>query len=127
MTLETIVAKANKIFEIGDNIVAKTTHISDLTGCTCQFGRKNKSKIIHGKVLSIYNKKPTTICSNQYVCAQFKPGCALTKVESVNIRSIPAVIDEIYGAVNNHMYLCLKSNSHQILLEIIERHVSLLM
>ena len=47
--------------------------------------------MIHGKVLSIYNKNTKTGPNSQHVCAQFNLGGGSTTIADVNIRSIQVV------------------------------------
>ena len=42
--------------------------------CTCCYGRKNKPKMIHGQVLSIYNKKTKSGRNSWHFHAQFDLG-----------------------------------------------------
>ena len=84
----------NKTFSNGDRIVAKATHITSLAECTHCFGKDNKSKLIHGKVLCIYNKKTKTGRNSWHVCAQFDFGGGSTKIADVIIRSIQAAPEE---------------------------------
>ena len=89
-TPKIIVTVLNKTFKNGDRIVAKATHITSLTECPRCFGRKNKLKMIHGKVLSICDKKTISGRNSQHVCAQFDLGGGSTKIADVNTRSIEA-------------------------------------
>ena len=83
-----------KTFENGDRIVAKATHVTSLAECTRRYGRNNKSKMINGKVLSLYNKKTATGRNSRHVRALFDLGGGSTKVADLNIRSIQAVPEE---------------------------------
>ena len=57
--------------------------------------RKNKSKMIHEKLLSICNKKTKTAHNSRHVCTQFDLGGGSTKIAHVNIlRSIQAAPEE---------------------------------
>ena len=83
-----------KTFENGDRIVAKATHVTSLAECTRCYGRMNKSKMINGKVLSLYNKKTSTGRNSRHVRALFDLGGGSTKVADLNIRSIHAAPEE---------------------------------
>ena len=83
-----------KTFENGDSIVAKATHVTSMAECTCRLGKRNKSKVINGAVLCIYNKKTKSRCNSQHICAKFDLGGGTTKIADVVIRSIQAVPEE---------------------------------
>ncbi len=88
-----------KTFKNGDRIVARATHVTSLAECTHRYGRKNKSKTIHGKMLPLYNKKTSTGRNSQHVCALFDLGGCSTKVAHLNIRSIQVAPEEESEAV----------------------------
>ena len=88
-----------KTFENGDSIVAKATHVTSLVECTRHFGKRNKSKLINGTVLSIYNKKTKSGRNSRQVRAKFDLGGGSTKIADVNIRSIQAAPEEESGTV----------------------------
>ena len=88
-----------KTFKNGDRIVARATHVTSLAECTRRYGRKNKSKTIHGKMLPLYNKKTSTGRNSQHVCALFDLGGCSTKVAHLNIRSIQVAPEEESEAV----------------------------
>ena len=77
----------NKTIGNGDRNVAKATHVTSLTEFTCHFGRNIKSKMIHGKVLSIYNKKTKIGHNSQLVHVQFDLRGGSTKIADMSIRS----------------------------------------
>ena len=83
-----------KTFENVDRIVAKATHVTSLAECTRRYGRNNKSKMINGKVLSLYNKKTATGRNSRHVRVLFDLGGGSTKVADLNIRSIQAAPEE---------------------------------
>ena len=80
-----------RVFENGDKITAKAFHVTSLAECTRRFGRQNKTKIINGKVLSIFTKKTATGRNSRYVRGQFDLGGGVLKVADINVRSIKLV------------------------------------
>ena len=83
-----------KMIENGDSIVAKATHVTSMAECTCRLGKRNKSKVINGAVLCIYNKKTKSRCNSQHICAKFDLGGGTTKIASIKIRSIQVEQEE---------------------------------
>ena len=80
-----------RVFENGDKITAKAVHVTSLAECTRRFGRQNKTKMINGKVLSIFTKKTATGRNSRYVRGQFDLGGGVLKVADINVRSIKLV------------------------------------
>ena len=62
------------IFEIGDKIMANAIHVTNLAEYVCHFERQNKSNIINGKDVSVYNNKTTTRCNSHYIYGQYDLG-----------------------------------------------------
>ena len=77
-------------YEHGDSIMAKAIHVTSLAECTRRFGRENKTKMVHGKVLSVYTKQTATGRNSRYVRGQFDLGGGSLKVMDINVRSIKA-------------------------------------
>ena len=99
VTAETFATMTNKAFENGVRVLAKAIHVTSLAECTRRFGRQHKSKIIGGKVLSIYSKKTASGRNSRYVRYQFNLGCGVTKVADVNIGSVQAAPEEDSDAI----------------------------
>ena len=89
----------NKTFENGDRVLAKAMYVTSLAEYTRLFGRQSKSKMIGGKVLSVYNKKTAIGRNSRYVQCQFDLGGGSTKVADVNIRFIQASPEEKSDAI----------------------------
>ena len=94
MTAETFVTMANKTFEKEDKVLAKVIHVTSLAKYIRRFGRQRKTKMIGGKVLSIYSKNPASGHNSRYVRCEFDLGGGATKVADVNIRSILVAPEE---------------------------------
>ncbi len=80
-----------RVFQNGDKVTAKAVHVTSLAESTHCFGRQSKTKMVNGKVLSIFTKKTATGHNSRYIRGQFDLGGGVLKVDDVNVRSIKLV------------------------------------
>ena len=80
-----------RVFENGDKVTAKAVHVTSLAECTRRFGTQNKTKMVNGRVLSVFTKKIATGRNSRCIRGRFDLGGGALKVADINVRSIKLV------------------------------------
>ena len=75
-----------QVFKNGDEVTTKAFHVTSLAESTCCFGMQKKTKMVNGKVLSVFTKKTAIDYNSHYICGQFDLGGGVLKVTDINVR-----------------------------------------